>query len=300
MWVKYKRLGKITLDNDTNNSVETLNGLLKSFIKSKTTLDKCLLGIFKLDDYLRTKYSFNDFNQRTKIIIDRSSQKDKQADVIYKLFTPYAAQIVNDSYGLTSKITYKIEYDGENVTLSSDKNSSIVSDYNSDKPSCNCFDFTCSLFPCRHILYIRKHHNLTIITRDMVHQRWLNRKFDNAQFQVLDDQVECLSYVNINSIVSKPNPNKPKSSKSDSNSRFNECKRIMNEIAQLVSGDSEDVFHDRMEQLLMIKEMWEKNINFTLKPIESSNFEDKVTPDDISTYNAIEINDDKSIDEPIS
>ncbi|CAF1130461.1 unnamed protein product, partial [Brachionus calyciflorus] len=66
---------------------------------------------------------------------------------------------------------------------------------------------------------------------------------------MVEDQVDCLSYVNLNGLVTKQNQNKQKSSKTDSNSRFNESKRILNEIAQLVSGDSEDVFHDRMEQL---------------------------------------------------
>lgn len=42
MWVKYKRLGKATLDSVTNNSVETLNKLIKQFVKKKTTLANCL------------------------------------------------------------------------------------------------------------------------------------------------------------------------------------------------------------------------------------------------------------------
>ena len=255
MWVKYKRIGKITLDNDTNNSVETLNSLLKNFIKRKTTLDKCLLGVFKLDEYLRKKYSFNEFNQRTKIIIDRTQNKDKFIDSIYSLFTPYAAKIVHDAYSTSSIASYKVEFNNQNVTLTSSKNTSIVNDYRSDKPTCSCFDFGCSLLPCRHIIYIRKEQNLVIITQEMVNERWMKRKFESSQFQILEDQVDCLSYVNLNSLVTKQHASKQKSTKTDSNSKFTECKRLINEIAQLVSGDSQEVFHDRMEQLLLIKEM---------------------------------------------
>ena len=109
---------------------------------------------------MRTKYSYNEFNQRTKIIIDRTQHKDKYIDVIYKLFTPYAAKIVNDSYILSGKASYKVEFKDANVTLTSSKNTSTVYDFNSDKPRCSCFDFGCSLLPCRHIIHIRKEQNL--------------------------------------------------------------------------------------------------------------------------------------------
>ncbi|RNA25704.1 hypothetical protein BpHYR1_016221, partial [Brachionus plicatilis] len=147
------------------------------------------------------------------------------------------------------QVTYKVEYEDSTVTLASDKSTSMVCNYNSDKPSCNCFDFGCSLLPCRHILYIRKRQNLVIIGRDMVHTRWANMRFSNAKFEIRYDQVDFLSYVNLNSIIAESISNKPKTTTiNDSNSIFNKCKRIMNKIAQLVSGDSEDVFHDEWDR----------------------------------------------------
>ena len=63
------------------------------------------------------------------------------------------------------------------------------------------------------------------------------------------------------------------------NSKFNEAKRLLNEIAQIMSKESAEVFQDRIEQLILIKSMWEENINFNitaispdkdLNPIEAS------------------------------
>ncbi|RNA36623.1 hypothetical protein BpHYR1_027100 [Brachionus plicatilis] len=198
--------------------------------------------------------------------------------------------------GVVQPVTYKVEYEDSTVTLASDKSTSMVCNYNSDKPSCNCFDFGFSLLPCRHILYIRKRQNLVIISRDMVHTRWANMRFANAKFEIRYDQVDCLSYVNLKSIIAESISNKPKTTTiNDLNSRFNKCKRIINKIAQLVSGDSEDVFHDRMGQILIIKEMWQKNINFTLKTIKvfTTVDEDNSITNDVSTNYAIETTDDK-------
>ena len=103
MWIKYKRIGKITLDSDTNNSVETINNLLKEFIKKKTTLAKNVVGIFKMVEFLSKKYAEKDWNQRTKVIIDRSVKNDPFIEQIYKQFTPYAADIVKEAYNLANK-----------------------------------------------------------------------------------------------------------------------------------------------------------------------------------------------------
>ena len=69
MWVKFKRLGKCTLDSDTNNSVESLNKLLKQFVKKNTSMSICLSGTFKLIDFLNHKYQEKDDGKRTKVVI---------------------------------------------------------------------------------------------------------------------------------------------------------------------------------------------------------------------------------------
>ncbi|RNA01430.1 zinc finger SWIM domain-containing 1-like, partial [Brachionus plicatilis] len=178
MWIKYKRIGKITLDSDTNNSVETINRLLKEFIKKKTSLAKNVVGIFRMVEFLSKKYAEKEWNQRTKIIIDRSAKNDPFIEQIYRKFTPYAADIVKEAYNLANKAVYKIEYNEPNAALISSKNSSTVYDY-LNNPQCDCFDFGSTLLPCRHVIFIRKTSKVQIIVEKMINQRWANRLYVN-------------------------------------------------------------------------------------------------------------------------
>lgn len=78
---------------------------------------------------------------RSKVIIHRSVEKDPIVEEIYRELTPYAAAIVHESYIQSKKCSYKVEYSAKNATLSSSKNSSIITNYHSismiDPPKCD-------------------------------------------------------------------------------------------------------------------------------------------------------------------
>lgn len=75
------------------------------------------MGIFKLIDYLTQKYQYKEYTQRTKVIIDRSVKNDPFIALIYKRLTPYAADIVKESYNLANKGLYNVELNENKATL---------------------------------------------------------------------------------------------------------------------------------------------------------------------------------------
>jgi len=84
----------------------------------------------------------------------------------------------------------------------------------------------------------------------------------------------------------------PGSSQPDDCSKFNIAKRILNELAQTMSRESESIFNDRLEQILLIKDMWEKNVDFICKPLPSKTIQSDALLDvsvyDLNSTNSLE------------
>ena len=109
MWVKHFRCGVFTCGSDTNNSVETLNKQLKTFIKKNTTMDQCLDGMFKLITFLDNQINFRVYKQMTTYTINHKKNKDEVYGMINRECTPFAAKIVMEQYELSKENTYKLE-----------------------------------------------------------------------------------------------------------------------------------------------------------------------------------------------
>ena len=61
MWsVAYKR-GHVTYNNNTNNPVETVNNVLKKWVKRSSTMYACIEGILNYIEALKTKSSYKTY-----------------------------------------------------------------------------------------------------------------------------------------------------------------------------------------------------------------------------------------------
>ncbi|RNA06964.1 hypothetical protein BpHYR1_041611 [Brachionus plicatilis] len=78
---------------------------------------------------------------------------------------------------------------------------------------------------------------------------------------MVNDTSDTMSYVNLNCLITKTNNHHENTkSSTDVNTRFNEAKRIINEIAQTVSQESSELFYDLSGQDDP-KEMMNKDIS---------------------------------------
>ena len=64
MWVYGYRLKLKIGNNNTNNRVESMNKLLKRFIKKKTKMSKCIKGILDFLDYMSEEMSLKQWNEK--------------------------------------------------------------------------------------------------------------------------------------------------------------------------------------------------------------------------------------------
>ena len=114
-----------------------------------------------------------------------------------------------------------------------------------------------------------------MLTTEMIPSRWLNRKIYEATEVNFpsNSQEDTTCYIDIDAILKKTQINTKSSTKKHQlhpDSKFNEAKRLLNEIAQTMAKESADVFHDRIEQLIIIKNMWEQNIQFNITPVSTN------------------------------
>ena len=129
--------------------------------------------------------------------------------------------------------------------------------------------------PCRHIVYLNKQLQLPMLSIEMIPTRWLNRKIcEETEINFpSNSQEETTSYLDIDAILKNTQIQTKSSTKKHQlhpDSKFNEAKRLLNEIAQTMSKESAEVFHDRIEQLIIIKNMWEQNIQFNITPVSTN------------------------------
>ena len=64
MWVYCYRRALTIGNNNTNNRVESMNRLLKKFIKYKSKMSKCLQGILNFLNYLNEEMSLKQWNEK--------------------------------------------------------------------------------------------------------------------------------------------------------------------------------------------------------------------------------------------
>lgn len=64
MWVYGFRLNLKIGNNNTNNRVESMNKLLKMFIKYKSKMSKCLDGIFNFLNHLSEEVNLKTWNEK--------------------------------------------------------------------------------------------------------------------------------------------------------------------------------------------------------------------------------------------
>lgn len=88
-------------------------------------------------------------------------------------------------------------------------------------------------------------------------------------------------------IVTKTNNHRRSNNNSNKsvNTRFYECKQIINELSQVASKEYYQVSHDRIKQLLIIKQIWEEDINFSLKLITTESVVDEVLNKEVTFFN---------------
>jgi hypothetical protein len=186
-WVKYKRINGYTLGNDTNNAVETINSILKNFVDKNAPMHDCLQGIFDLIDYLKTKFDYKTFLQRSKVRIDTTNKEDEIISIINKECTPYAAELVINQYKASKTCNYKAIYRTTEASLTSGNATYLINNYLSltedSVPNCTCWDFLSYNLPCRHVFYVRNAANLDtsdIFKSFMVIERWKNRNASSS------------------------------------------------------------------------------------------------------------------------
>ncbi|RNA04707.1 FAR1-RELATED SEQUENCE 3 [Brachionus plicatilis] len=176
MWVKHFRSGVFTCGSDTNNSVETLNKQLKTFIKKNTTMDQCLDRMFKLLTFMENQINFKVYKQMTTYTINNKKYNDETYGLINRQCTPFAAKIVTEQYELSKENTYKLEKSDSKITLISTKNTyEVIFNTSEELYVCNCYDFSTYNLPCRHILFVRKSKDIPNIEPNMINERWKNK-----------------------------------------------------------------------------------------------------------------------------
>ncbi|CAF1099015.1 unnamed protein product, partial [Brachionus calyciflorus] len=293
MWVKHLRSGKFTCDSDTNNYVETLNKSLKTFIKKNTTLDQCLDGVFNLLNFMEKQMNYKTYKQMTSITINHKKNQDEIYSIINRVCTPFASKIVTEQYELSINNQYKIEEFDDLIKLISKFSYNLKFDKVSGQFSCDCFDFSTNNLPCRHVLYVRKYKNLPIVEPNMICERWKHVVFRSTITSETDSS-NLIVNSNGRRTIQMQNMNRIASTRSDflspTKTRFIECKRILNRLGEIVSRDSEDTYNYRLQTLLQITDLWEKNETFTIKPIQEVNQLNQrviVNNDDLSRYESL-------------
>ena len=154
------------LGQNTNNRLECFNGKLKSVCSRHNSILQFFTEFFVLMGALR--------NERSHAAVMMSVRKStaKQKDEVFKfcssLFTPFAAKIISAEEKKLVMCEVKEEVSESNFLVIEKGHSSRTT----SPLACSCKHFNNFGLPCRHILSIRKHLNLTLITSETVLPRW--------------------------------------------------------------------------------------------------------------------------------
>jgi hypothetical protein len=174
MWVKVNRYGLPTLAQDTTNRVESLNSVIKKFIKKRSKMTNCLRDMFRFLKHVHDSVAFKQTNLKYKTRKIVNVSKNDVRNQIFSSCSSYIAKILLQALKEGQACKYKVTYsdDNEDATLESQKNKVTVSKYESDEPKCSCHLSLSLMVPCKHIFFIRKLHSLILFQSSWIHPRW--------------------------------------------------------------------------------------------------------------------------------
>ena len=216
-------------------------------------------------------YTTKNCLQQNKVYIDRSAKSDPFYQLCHKILTPYAANYVKDQYEISKSHCYKYgEICDNTVIIESSRDTYTISNIDSDS-TCTCHDYQSSSgLPCRHIIDAKFKYGHIMLTTSMCSSRWLNRAIAPKTLPVITESSDSTHeyHVDLNSILKAPQIQQrtQEQQKTHENSKFNEVKRILNDIASDTASKPFDIYQERIEQILSIQNFWQQGINFTITP----------------------------------
>lgn len=153
-----------TMNNNINNRVESANAKLKQFIKKNSKMNICIEGLL---NYLK----FKGKQKQRMCIKNVHNATDPIIKQINKICSQYSAKFVVSSYRTLLASKYKFEKVENNFNVFSHRSIYNVTDLQS-KRTCTCLSSTNMMFPCKHIFFLRRTHNLPIFDEEMIPLRW--------------------------------------------------------------------------------------------------------------------------------
>ncbi|CAH8292981.1 unnamed protein product [Schistosoma intercalatum] len=152
---KEKRADVLTLGNNTNNRVESLNRQIKRYVRKSDSLHKCMYKAFKWSSLTFSRKSIED-----QIISGRTYNYDAPQRLIplLNMLTPFARSKV--LYELKKMRFVNLEYESGEWLFMLDRGQHYEVDVSICQ--CNCSTFNMCRYPCRHLLlaYVKR-RNLT-------------------------------------------------------------------------------------------------------------------------------------------
>ncbi|CAH8288220.1 unnamed protein product, partial [Schistosoma intercalatum] len=145
----------LTLGNNTNNRVESLNRQIKRYVRKSDSLHKCMYKAFKWSSLTFSRKSIED-----QIISGRTYNYDAPQRLIplLNMLTPFARSKV--LYELKKMRFVNLEYESGEWLFMLDRGQHYEVDVSICQ--CNCSTFNMCRYPCRHLLlaYVKR-RNLT-------------------------------------------------------------------------------------------------------------------------------------------
>ncbi|CAH8474803.1 unnamed protein product [Schistosoma bovis] len=155
LWARAFYGSILTLCNNTNNRVESLNRQIKRYVRESDSLHKCMYKAFKWSSMTFSRKSIED-----QIISGRTYNYDapQRLILLLNMLTPFARSKVLCE--LKKMRFVNLEYESGEWLFMLDRGQHHEVDVSIC--DCNCSTFNMSRYPCRHLLlaYIKR-RNLT-------------------------------------------------------------------------------------------------------------------------------------------
>ncbi|CAH8286937.1 unnamed protein product, partial [Schistosoma margrebowiei] len=155
MWARAFYGSVLTLGNNTNNRVESLNRQIKRYVRKSDSLHKCMYKAFKWSSMTFSRKSIED-----EIVSRRTYSYDAPQRLIplLNMLTPFARCKV--LYELKKMRFVNCEYESGEWLFMADRGQHYEVDLSICQ--CNCSTFNMCRYPCRHLLlaYVKR-RNLT-------------------------------------------------------------------------------------------------------------------------------------------
>ncbi len=262
-WVKHHR----RVSANTNNHVESINSKLKMFIRKNSKIDDCLTGLLKYIDFLKNKYMFNAYLTRSKIIkYNDNEEQDPIINDFYQSTTKTLANYLLVQYQL-SKFSYDVEdcdrddQELDELTIFSDKNTHTISGLQKSNQNCTCHNFVSNSLPCKHIFFVRRLLNRKVFESYMIPERYQLNYSSNFIFKATRSRKSLVTMTECESTKDSPKLNNKRLT---SEEKYNMMWRPMQEMCQCFARFTDEEFYDNLALFMLIKEYFEKKVNFII------------------------------------